>query len=427
MGVQLAQAEVRKFMPSPANVFKATLTVAAFAIVLALAVNAEFYRYSIVDVFMALALGAAFVTLSVMQPSWMNFASVAVCSVVLAEIDYRVMGFRPRVMAPFAFVGLSSLAVLGARTIWARNRERTLLLYALLPAVASLGSEYLSPLLMRATETLHPKTLDLYLYSFDCSLRIQFSFLVGQMFARHEWLSFAGTVFYIALPLPLALVYAANLRLKGPDAFPVMLAFLATGPIGILYYNLVPATGPIHIFGQNFPWHPLSTPQAMNLILETLAVKGPRNAIPSLHMTWVLLVWWNSKGLARWIRAVALAFVIFTVLATLGIGEHYFVDLIVAFPFALMVQSLCLYSVSLQQSRRGTALLFGTLVSLAWMALVSFATPFFWLSPVIPWTMVIATISASSFLAHRLQSTEVGKTRVQLEAVAEARPLIVTG
>ncbi len=427
MGVQLAQAEVRKFMSSPANVFKATLTVAAFAIVLALAVNAEFYKYSIVDVFMALALGAAFVTLSVMQPSWMNFASVAVCSVVLAEIDYRVMGFRPRVMAPFAFVGLSSLAVLGARTIWARNRERTLLLYALLPAVASLGSEYLSPILMRATEALHPKTLDLYLYSFDCSLRIQFSFLVGQMFARHEWLGFAGTVFYIALPLPLALVYAANLRLKGPDAFPVMLAFLATGPIGILYYNLVPATGPIHIFGQNFPWHPLSTPQAMNLILETLAVKGPRNAIPSLHMTWVLLVWWNSKGLARWIRAVALAFVIFTVLATLGIGEHYFVDLIVAFPFALMVQSLCLYSVSLRQSCRGTALLFGTLVSLAWMALVSFATPFFWLSPVIPWTMVIATISASSFLAHRLQSAEVGKTRVQLEAVAEARPLIVTG
>jgi|HubBroStandDraft_1064217.scaffolds.fasta_scaffold18407_2 hypothetical protein len=427
MGVQLAQAEVRKFMSSPANVFKATLTVAAFAIVLALAVNAEFYKYSIVDVFMALALGAAFVTLSVMQPSWMNFASVAVCSVVLAEIDYRVMGFRPRVMAPFAFVGLSSLAVLGARTIWARNRERTLLLYALLPAVASLGSEYLSPILMRATEALHPKTLDLYLYSFDCSLRIQFSFLVGQMFARHEWLNFAGTVFYIALPLPLALVYAANLRLKGPDAFPVMLAFLATGPIGILYYNLVPATGPIHIFGQNFPWHPLSTPQAMNLILETLAVKGPRNAIPSLHMTWVLLVWWNSKGLAWWIRAVALAFVIFTVLATLGIGEHYFVDLIVAFPFALMVQSLCLYSVSLRQSCRGTALLFGTLVSLAWMALVSFATPFFWLSPVVPWTMVIATISASSFLAHRLQSAEVGKTRVQLEAVAEARPLIVTG
>jgi hypothetical protein len=427
MGVQWAQAEVQKFMSSPANVVKVTLTMAVFAVVLVLAVNADFYKYSIVDVFMALALGAAFVTLSVMQPSWTNFAGVAVCSVVLAEIDYRVMGFRPRLMAPFAFVGLSSLAVLGARTIWARNRERTLLLYALLPAVASLGSEYLSPILMHATEALHPKTLDLYLYSFDCSLRIQFSFLVGQFFARHEWLNLAGTVFYIALPLPLALVYAANLRLKGPDAFQVMLAFLVTGPIGILYYNLVPATGPIHIFGQNFPWHPLSTGQAMNLILETLAVKGPRNAIPSLHMAWVLLVWWNSKGLARWIRVVALAFVIFTVLATLGIGEHYFVDLVVAFPFALMVQSLCRYSVPLQHSGRRTALLFGTFVSLIWMALLSFATPFFWVSAVIPWAMVIATISVSSFLAQRLQSAAVGTERVQLKLGAEARPLTATG
>ncbi len=417
-------------MSSPANtanIVKATLTVAAFAIVLVLAVNADFYKYSIVDVFMALALGAAFVTLSVMQPSWINFAAVAACSAVLAEIDYRVMGFRPRAMAPFAFVGLSSLAVLGARTIWARNRERTLLLYALLPAVASLGSEYLSPILMNATEALHPKTFDLYLYSFDCSLRVQFSFLVGQLFARHPWLSFAGTVFYIALPLPLALVYAANLRRKGPDAFPVMLAFLATGPIGILYYNLVPATGPIHIFGQNFPWHPLSMPQAMNLILETLAVKGPRNAIPSLHMAWLLLIWWNSKGLARWIRLVALAFVIFTVLATLGIGEHYFVDLVVAFPFALMVQSLCRYSLPLHHSCRRTALLFGTLVSLAWMALLSFATPLFWASPVVPWAMVIATVSLSSFLAQRLQSAEVWTERVEFEVGVEANPLTVTG
>jgi hypothetical protein len=167
----------------------------------------------------------------------------------------------------------------------------------------------------------------------------------------------------------------------------------------------------------------------MNLILETLAVKGPRNAIPSLHMTWVLLVWWNSKRLAWWIRVVALAFVIFTVLATLGIGEHYFVDLVVAFPFALMVQSMCLYSVSLQQSCRRTALLFGTFASLTWMALISFATPFFWISPVIPWAMVTVTIFVSSFLARRLQSAEVGKARVQaeqLEAVAEARQLVVT-
>ncbi len=412
---------------SATNIFRAILTLALFAIVITCALNADFYQHSMVDVFMALALGAALVTLSVVQPSWTNFAGVAVFSLALAALDYRVMGFRFRIMAPFAFAGLASLAVLGTRTIWARNRDRTLLLYAFLPAVVSLASEYLSPTLMNITEALHPKTLDLYLYSVDCSLRVQFSFLAGQVFARHEWLAFTGMLFYIALPLPLALVYAANLRLNNKNAFPVMLAFLVTGPIGVLFYNLLPATGPVHIFGQNFPWHPLSMPQAMNLILETLPAKGPRNAIPSLHMAWVLLVWWNSKGLAKWIRVVALAFVIFTVLATLGTGEHYFVDLVVAFPFALMVQSLCLYPVRFENDRRRSAFLFGIFATLAWMAAVSFATPLFWISPVIPWAMVVTTISVSSWLAHRLQSAESENQQIHLNVVMEANPLSASG
>ena len=414
-------------MSHPANMVKAILTLALLASVFALALSADFYKSCIVDVFMALVLAAGLVTLSVIQPSWINFASVVVCGLVMAELDYRVMGFRFRSMAPFAFAGLGSLAVLGTRTIWARNRDRTLLLYAFLPAVGFVASEYFAPILMNYTEALHPKTLDLYLYSFDCSLRIQFSFLAGQVFARHEWLNFTGILFYIALPLPLALVYAANLRRKGKDAFPVMLAFLVTGPLGVLFYNMVAATGPIHIFGDRFPWHPLTMAQAMNLVLETLPAKGARNAIPSLHMAWVLLIWWNSRGLARWIRGVALAFVIFTVLATLGIGEHYFVDLVVAFPFALMVQSLCLYPLPFQHGCRRAAFLFGTLATLAWMAAVSFATPLFWISPVIPWAMVIATIFVSSLLAHRLQSAEFGKERVQLEVAPETGPLSVPG
>src|ERR1700674_3028607 len=190
---------------------------------------------------------------------------------------------------------------------------------------------------------LHPKTFYLYLYSVDSSLRVQFSFLLGQMFSRYQWLRFASLLFYIALPVPLALVYAAHLRLKDKKAFPVMLAFLVTGPIGVLFYNMVPACGPVHVFGQNFPWHPLSTSQATHMVLETIPLKGARNAIPSLHMAWVLLAWWNSRGLSRLRRVIALAFVICTVLETRGTGEHYFVDLVVAFPFAVMVRALCLY------------------------------------------------------------------------------------
>src|SRR5208282_6159276 len=146
--------------------------------------------------------------------------------------------------------------------------DRTLLLYAFLPSVLFVASEYMASTLLDYTEALHPKTFDLYLYSVDCSLRVQFSFLVGQIFSRHLWFRFAGLLFYIALPLPLALVYAAHLRRRSKTAFPVMLAFLVTGPLGVLFYNLVPATGPVHIFGQAFPWHPLPTSQVRNLVIQ---------------------------------------------------------------------------------------------------------------------------------------------------------------
>jgi len=205
-----------------------------------------------------------------------------------------------------------------------------------------------------------------------------------------------------------------------------MLAFLVTGPLGVLFYNMVPATGPVHIFGQGFPWHPLSTTQAMHLVLAPIQVAGARNAIPSLHMAWVLLVWWNSKGLAAWIRAIAAAFVVFTVLATLGTGEHYFVDLVVAFPFALMVQALCLYPVPFKNRRRRAAFLFGIFVSLGWMASLSFAAPIFWISPLIPWVLAVATISVSIWLMHRLQDVGSSIELAPGENGVEQRSLATT-
>jgi PAP2 superfamily protein len=410
-----------------ADPMKTALTVAILATVFEVSSSGSFYGSSMASVFMSLALAGAAVTLLVIQPSWINFASVAVGALVLAGFDYRILRFQPRFMAVFSFLGLSSLAVMGTRTIWARNRNRAIFPYAFLPTVLFLASEDMASTLLDYTEKLHPKTFDLFLYSFDCSLRVQFSFLVGQIYSRHLWFRFAGLLFYIALPLPLALVYAAHVRRRGKQALPVMLAFLVTGPLGVLFYNLVPATGPVHVFGPDFPWHPALTSQVRYLVLQTIPVTSARNAIPSLHMAWMLLAWWNSKGLSRWIRAIVLVFVIFTVLATLGIGEHYFVDLVVAFPFALMVQALCLYPLSFKSGARRAAFLFGTLASLAWMALLSFAIPLFWISPVIPWTMVVATISLSIWLMYRLQNEEFTNRLALQETGAEARSMATAG
>src|SRR5262249_18723518 len=151
------------------------------------------------------------------------------------------------------------------------------------------------------------------------------------------WFHNCSLIAYVGLAIPITMVYAGRLVRFGASATSratsAMLAFLITGPIGILFYNVFPACGPQKLFGTMFPFQPFLTANLHRLFLEPVAITGPRNAIPSLHMTWTLLAWWYSRGLSKLERTIALAFVVFTVTATLGTGEHWFVDLIVAFPF----------------------------------------------------------------------------------------------
>ena len=395
--------------PSQANshfdrpfVIKAGLTLLLLGGVLALALNWSFYYESMVNAFLSLAIGSAVIVLVILRRSWFDLLWVLTGSLLLAVLDLRVMDYKWFVMASFSFAGMSALAVLGTHTIWARPEDRKLLLYGFVPAVLFVASEWSASTLLDITEKLHPKTFDVFLYSFDSSLRVQISFLTGQFLLKNQWLRQASLAIYIGLPLPLALVYAAQLKKQQARALAVMLAFLCTGPIGVLCYNMLPACGPIHLFGAAFPWHPLSTADAMHLNVVPVVMEGARNAIPSLHMAWVLLVWWNSRGLALWIRAIALVFVILTVLATLGTGEHYFIDLVVAFPFSLMVQALCSYSLPFREGARRNSFLFGTFVTLIWLAVLSFSVQIFWSTPLLPWAMIIATLAPSIYFWERL-------------------------
>jgi hypothetical protein len=384
------------------NILRLALNVLLFAAVLALTLSKDFYATTMASAYLSLALFSALIVLQMLRRSWLDLLWVLAGALTLAMLDYHVMGFKPMIMAGFSFVGMAAFSVLGTHTIWAESEDRKLLLYGFVPVVLFVGSEWMASTLLDITERLHPKTFDLFLYSFDSSLRVQISFWMGQVFWKWPWLREISLVFYIGLPLPLALTYAAQLRRVRSNGLVVMLAFLVTGPAGVMFYNVLPACGPVHVFGAAFPWHPLSTMEAMRMSVFPILIPGARNAIPSLHMTWVMLIWWNSRGLPRWMRGIALGFVWFTVLATLGTGEHYFIDLVVAFPFSLMVQALCSYLLPFRTGERRIAFLFGIFVTLLWLALLSFASRFFWISPAIPWAMSVATISASVFLWHRL-------------------------
>lgn len=389
--------------------FRLGLTAALFATILALSLSWSFYYESMANAYLSLALASAVIVLGILRHSVFDLLWVVVGALFLAVLDYRVMDYKPFFMSGFSFVGLSALGVLGTRTIWAKAEDRKLLLYGFLPAVLFVASEWTASTLLDITEKLHPKTFDLFLYSFDSSLRVQISFLTGQFLLKNLWLRTASLAIYISLPLPLALVYASQLRRQKGKALAVMIAFLATGPVGVLCYNMLPACGPVHLFGAAFPWSPLSTADAMQLNIVPVITEGARNAIPSLHMTWVLLVWWNSRGLSRWVRVIAMIYVALTVLATLGTGEHYFIDLVVAFPFSLAVQALSSYSIPTSHRDRRGAFVFGTFATLIWLALLSFNVKIFWISPIIPWSMIAVTIAPSILLWNRLLRAATGE------------------
>jgi len=383
---------------------KIILTVALAAIAAWLGTSARFYNEALVSAFFGLALASVIIIHLRVRPSWQDALLVFGGMFLFAAVDFLQLQFKPAIMAWPSFAGLSSLLVLGLRTVWSKDSERKLLLLGFVPSLLFVTSEYYADSLLHWTSAIHPKVFDLYLFSFDSSLHVQIPFLVGQAFSLYPNLRAAGLLFYIGLPIPIALIYAGRVLHMREKAIPSFVAFLATGPVGVIFYNVLPALGPAHLFGKAFPWHALTVEQSSRLFVEPIALSGAPNAIPSLHMAWVLLVWWYSRGLSWWERSVAFAFVFFTVLATMGTGEHYFIDLVVAFPFAMLVEALCAFELPFKERRRLTALAVGLFVTLGWLLALRYCVHFFWRSPALPWIFCAATVAVSMVFENKLWS-----------------------
>jgi hypothetical protein len=179
----------------------------------------------------------------------------------------------------------------------------------------------------------------------------------------------------------------------------VLPAFLGGGAAAYVLYNILPATGPHYIFGAAFP---AAMPAAVKAGLHMTAVgDAARNAVPSMHLACALLIYWACSPLARWVRISAALFLTLTVLATLGFGEHYVVDLVAAVPYALALAASC---VPPQQKRNRAAIAAGVLLTFAWIFALRFGTPLFastaftWLASV--WTVTICAIIRQNISQH---------------------------
>jgi hypothetical protein len=356
------------------------------------ATNKHLFDIAVFNVLVSCGLTGIMVLHLRLKPSWRDVVGVFAGAGALASIDFKLLHYSFNVFGVLSFLGLSSLVALALRAAWTRDEESTRMRLAFLFALLSMIVDAAAVPFHAWVSKLNPRVLDLYLYSFDASLRVQLSFLMGQAYATWHRFGDAGMFIYIGLPVVLAMVVAGHLLQGSKKAIPAIVAFLVTAPLGIIFYNLFPALGPRYIFGPRFPWNPLTIEQAAHLRLEPILAEGYRNAMPSLHIAWVLLAWWFSRGLSVWERAIAMIFVVFTVFATLGSGEHYFIDLVVGFPFALFIYSLCAFPLGWTRKRQVTFWL-GLGLTLGWFAALRVGVRLFWLSPSLPWFACLATVA----------------------------------
>jgi hypothetical protein len=123
---------------------------------------------------------------------------------------------------------------------------------------------------------------------------------------------------------------------------------------GFTTYHVLPVIGPDAYFGTSFPY---------DIGLST--GPKPRNCMPSLHTAWVLVPFLTSRGMPI-VRVITGCWLALMLLATLGFGEHYLLDLICALPFMLAVRAVCATDLPWSARPRWSALLNGVAVFSIW-------------------------------------------------------------
>ncbi len=184
----------------------------------------------------------------------------------------------------------------------------------------------------------HPlASLDRTLFAVDHLFGFQASFAAGQAFARWPPLAFLCGAAYRMVPLTIAFVYV-NLPARTAQ-LKFAAAIASSSALGYAAYRLCPAAGPAYAFTTMFP---MSVPAIASGWVHPVEMNSSLlNAFPSLHATWALLTLWWSRMTGRWARVAVACLVLLTLLATLGLGEHYLIDLAVAAPFAVLFETIC--------------------------------------------------------------------------------------
>nr|WP_083887508.1 phosphatase PAP2 family protein [Nocardia asiatica] len=274
-------------------------------------------------------------------------AVTAAIAIDLLFVVIRAADGRPFTVGNGPTIVLTALAVL-AFTRWDGPRRRTALRTIAFGALL-ISATKISEIWLDITAWACPMVLDPYVQVADRALGSP-SWLVGSALETAGPIA-TGVVRWVYFELPLAAVLVAAWQLRGVTAgvWPrhyLVRTFLTLGVVGPIWYVVFPVVGPVLAYGPQGLGFEIADvwPDVVPAVpssIEAMRFDGitPRNCMPSLHTAWALALFIHSRRGPVWLRWGGTFWLVCTLTATLGLGAHYGIDLVVGAALCLTVES----------------------------------------------------------------------------------------
>lgn len=315
-----------------------------------------------------------------------------------ATLEYHLMIAGPGV-ALTALVALLGQAFLDPIEV-ARIRARTMLQVAMTLAMYPISVG----LMLTTLSKLTPAVWDPAAYMLENALGLP-SQGVARWLEAHPELDPLFVGVYTRLPILLIGGFALNILYYRGCYSNLFLASVAGGVLSSFIYPLLPMVGiSFYLGAPPYPQGPLPLPPSLDPVPAPPHL--PRTCYPSMHGTWSLLPFLTLYRISPKIAAVFAACFVITLISALDTPTgHYILDLLVAFPFAVAMQSLATLPSARNGVWRRRCLYFGLGVTIGaalivrWGTATLLATPWlFWLF----WLGLVVCAGASMMLERRL-------------------------
>ncbi len=268
-----------------------------------------------------------------------------------------------------------------------------------------------------------PNSYDVVAYKLDTAYGGLRQAFVTVFISTPNWFQEFIRSIYAVLSLYLFIIFALIIREGKAQHYHILRTFIVPFGVAFICYMIVPISGPIYAFGADqFPLN-MPAPEIFKAQVEFI-LPNPRNGMPSMHYSGAFLIFLLSAVLSRRIYFyLASIFLALTITATIGLGEHYIIDLVVAMPFAIAL-GMGLMAPKGLFNKFSTRLIWGLAVATFAFWMISIISIHAWLADNIwfvrllsLWSVGIAVYLTVFFLRFVWQNQQSIETSLQVDEV----------